>query len=74
MLADTKDIDNEIQILNERLSGIYAQLELMVYDNARHLQDQQEYMERYSELSSRYEEVKNQLSECEDKKQLRLVR
>ncbi|WP_099204545.1 recombinase family protein [Scatolibacter rhodanostii] len=74
MLADTKEFDNEIQIFNERLSGIYAQLELMVYDNARQLQDQQEYMEHYSELSSRYEEVKNQLSECEDKKQLRLVR
>lgn len=74
ILADTKEFDKEIQGLKERLAGIYAQLELMVYDNARQLQDQQEYMEHYSELSSRYEEVQNQLSECENKKQLRLVR
>ena len=46
----------------------------MVYDNTRQLQDQQEYMKHYSELSSRYKAIKNQFSECENKKQLRVVR
>ena len=74
MLTNTADLDNDTQILAERSAGLYSQLEALVADNARRLQDQTEYQRQYDDLNSRYEKVKSRLDEIAAERQSRMAR
>ena len=63
LLTDTGDLDKDAEILGERSAGLYAQMEALVADNARQLQNQGEYQRQFDDFNSRYEKVKSRLAE-----------
>ena len=74
MLSDTAAMDTEAEILGERSAGLYSQMEALVEDNARRLQDQEDYAKRYDGLFSRYDEVKARLDEIAAERKQRQIR
>jgi DNA invertase Pin-like site-specific DNA recombinase len=74
LLTDTGDLDNETEVLEERSTGLYAQLETLIAENARHFQDQGEYQARYDELKRRYDTVKSRAAAVAEERQSRMAK
>jgi site-specific DNA recombinase len=73
-LTDATIFDRESEILAERSAGLFAQLESLVTENARHMQDQGAYQQRYDELTARYDGVKQRLAEIAAERKQRQLR
>jgi len=74
LLTGCADLDEEAEILAERATGVYAQMEELVADNARRYQDQAEYRERYAELNRRYMVIKARQTEVEAERRGRVAK
>jgi len=61
-------------MLQERCAEVYADIEKLIKENARHAQNQAEYQEHYADLAARYEIMKSRLTALEDEKKSKLLR
>lgn len=68
ILTDTTKVDDKIKSQREELEIISGLIKKIVFENASHKQDQEEYLKRYNGLVKRYENAKVLLDEALDKK------
>lgn len=74
LISDTVALENEAEILQERHSGLYTQLEELVTTQAQCSGNFVEYQARYAELNNRYETVKHRLTQIEQECHARRVK
>ena len=74
MLTDTSKYDSEINALQERCNGFYAEIEQLIKDNAIHARSQDEYRLRYAELAEHYESLKTEIAKLEKAKLSQILR
>ena len=61
-------------MLQECCCEIYLEIEILIRQNANHVQSQAEYKEHYSDLVSQYEDLKVRLAGLEADRQSRVLR
>lgn len=73
-LTDQSQLDKEIAKLQEECDVIRELIRRHIEGNARSIQNQEEYQQRYGTLAERYEATHRQLGELSEKKQDRTLR
>ena len=61
LLSNTDELDVEIALLQGKIDLISDMVSQLVKENARTVQDQEEYARRYEELTKEYDEIKEKL-------------
>ena len=74
MLTETDALDKEAAKLNEEVVAVYELIRRGIEQNARVLQNQDEYNRHAAKLEEQYNAAKNRLAEIADEKQARTVR
>ena len=67
LLADTSSLEAKSDAITAECSKVGEQLRLCIEENARRVQNQEEYERRYSELAERFAELNNQMSDIAGK-------
>lgn len=72
-LSDTAALDREKRKLQEHAAGIFDRLQALIDENAREVQEQATYNNRYNELSGAYEATKTRIEATTAEKKSRRV-
>ena len=64
LLSNTDELDVEIALLQGKIDLISDMVSQLVKENARTVQDQEEYARRYEELTQEYDEIKAKLDKA----------
>ena len=73
-LIDLKQIDTEINNLQEKCTEILSLIKLLISENARKAINQEQYNKKYISYTKEYEKIKGELSRLEEEKQNLKVR
>ena len=71
MLEDVSSLTSEVEVLEQKMLGIQEQVEKLVHNNAKVVQNQEMYQAQYDELVQDYEQVQNELLEKQQAIQLK---
>ena len=63
LLADTAPLEAKLETVTNECSKVGEQLRLCIEENARRVQNQEEYERRYNELAERFAGLNNQMSD-----------
>lgn len=66
VLTDTKQLDNEIESLNNELNVSVELMNRLIKENSKTLMNNDEYDNKYTELTTRYEQTKKNLENLND--------
>lgn len=73
-LIELKQIDTEINNLQEKCTEILSLIKLLISENARKAINQEQYNKKYISYTKEYEKIKGELSRLEEEKQNLKVR
>lgn len=62
IIGDTSVLDQQLGLLTEELNELYSQIEKLVQDNSRHVQNQETYEVQFNSLSASIEQKKAEVS------------